>query len=107
KTNPLNQFEMLVEQHNSATGMTNSFSLVDDCNPQNQDFLGSWLSVLQKQHVQQQLHWPPFRGLANLVAEFGCVAASRNAGKTERNAFNYGNVLPLIKIIQQLSEDSR
>jgi DNA helicase HerA-like ATPase len=107
KTNPLNQFEMLVEQHDSDTGVTNNFSLVDDCTPQNQDYLGCWLSVLQKQNVKQQIYWPPFRGLANLVAEFGCVAASRNAGKTERNAFNYGNVLPLIKIIQQLSEDSR
>lgn len=47
------------------------------------------------------------QGISNLVAEFGCVAASRNAGSSERNAFNYGNVLPLIKIIQQLSEDSR
>lgn len=107
KTNPANSNEMLVEQYDSSSGITNSFALVDDCSPNNQANLSSWLNVLQKQYVKRQVQWPPFKALANLVAEFGCVAASRNAGSSERNAFNYGNVLPLIKIIQQLSEDSR
>ena len=35
------------------------------------------------------------------------AADSRKAGSSKRDAFSYGNVLPLIKIIQQLSEDSR
>ncbi|WP_436323735.1 ATP-binding protein [Vibrio cidicii] len=107
KTNPANPNEMLVEQYDSSSGITNSFALVDDCSPNNQANLSSWLNVLQQQYVKRQVQWPPFKALANLVAEFGCVAASRNAGSSERNAFNYGNVLPLIKIIQQLSEDSR
>lgn len=107
KTNPANSNEVLVEQIDANTGNRTSFPLVDDCSPNNQAYLGGWLNVLQQQNVQRQTQWPPFKALANLVAEFGCVAASRNAGTSERNAFNYGNVLPLIKIIHQLSEDSR
>ena len=106
RKNPSNPTEMLVEQFQQGDNPI-QFSLVDDCNPLNQNYLGQWLGALRTKAVSQQAIWPPFRGLANLVAEFGCVAASRTAGMTERNAFNYGNVLPLIKVIQQLSEDVR
>ncbi|WP_064608106.1 ATP-binding protein [Photobacterium sp. J15] len=84
-----------------------TFTLEDDCNQDCQGQLGLWLNKLRKGSIQQMRIWPPFRALANLVAEFGCVAVNRNTGASERNAFNYGNVLPLIKIIQQLSDDSR
>jgi hypothetical protein len=109
KKSPSNPSEMIVEQTQiqSQQSVVCPFSLVDDCSPINQDNLGGWLNALRAHRVDRQPHWPPFKALSNLVAEFGCVAASRVAGKTERNAFNYGNVLPLIKIIQQLSEDVR
>ncbi|MGY3895451.1 ATP-binding protein [Aeromonas enterica] len=96
------QGDMLIQQQDGLT-----FTLYDDCRPFGQEHLGSWLNALRCRNVKTQPTWPPFRALATLVAEFGCVTAARNANTTERNPFNYGNVLPLIKIIQQLSEDTR
>lgn len=93
---------------NSSNGQPNWFELVDDCREDNQAELGNWLKALRTKGIPNVPNWPPFKALASLVAEFGCVAAdSRNQGKTKRDAFSYSNVLPLVKIIQQLSEDIR
>ncbi|WNP36140.1 ATP-binding protein [Enterobacter kobei] len=83
-----------------------TYELHDDCRDTEQNRLSEWLDLLRKRHLERTSVWPPFRGLANLVAEFGCVAAERNGG-SKRDAFGYSNVLPLVKIIQQLSEDIR
>ncbi|EJF7618261.1 ATP-binding protein [Escherichia coli] len=84
------------------------FNIFDDCRDEGQELLSAWLSFLRRGMLCKANKWPPFKSIANLVAEFGCVAAdSRKAGSSKRDAFSYGNVLPLIKIIQQLSEDSR
>ncbi len=83
-----------------------TYQLYDDCRDTEQNKLSEWLDLLRKRHLERTDVWPPFRGLANLVAEFGCVAAERNGG-SKRDAFGYSNVLPLVKIIQQLSEDIR
>jgi len=88
----------------------NVFNIFDDCREENQGVLGPWLNALRDHNtsIMKSNSWPPFKALANLVAEFGCVSAdSRNANKSKRDAFSYSNVLPLVKIIQQLSEDSR
>lgn len=82
------------------------FNLYDDCRDTDQNKLGHWLEKLRKRRLVRTNVWPPFKSLANLVAEFGCVAAERN-GNSKRDAFGYSNVLPLVKIIQQLSEDMR
>lgn len=83
-----------------------TYQLYDDCRDTDQNKLSEWLDLLRKRHLERTNVWPPFRGLANLVAEFGCVAAERGGG-SKRDAFGYSNVLPLVKIIQQLSEDIR
>ena len=83
-----------------------TYQLYDDCRDTEQNKLLEWLDSLRKRHLERTKVWPPFRGLANLVAEFGCVAAERSGG-SKRDAFGYSNVLPLVKIIQQLSEDMR
>ncbi|BEM48734.1 ATP-binding protein [Serratia marcescens] len=86
------------------------FNLVDDCREQSQDLLGPWLTALRDHNNCMKLtdKWPPFKSLASLVAEFGCLSVDyRNGNKSKRDAFGYSNVLPLIKIIQQLSEDFR
>lgn len=82
------------------------FELVDDCRQDGQAELGNWLKKLRDNTLGTFPIWPPFRAIANLVAEFGCMGFAPN-GASKRDAFSYGNVLPLIKIIQQLAEDTR
>jgi hypothetical protein len=82
------------------------FELVDDCRQDGQDELSYWLKKLRTNTLGYYPSWPPFQAISNLVAEFGCQAFTPQ-GKSKRDAFSYGNVLPLIKIIQQLSDDPR
>ncbi|HEN3251579.1 TPA: ATP-binding protein [Yersinia enterocolitica] len=83
------------------------FNIFNDCREESQSELGSWLDLLRRKQLVRTDRWPPFKALSNLVAEFGCVASNGNRGGSKRDAFSYGNVLPLVKIIQQLSEDNR
>ncbi|HBX9959313.1 TPA: ATP-binding protein [Klebsiella variicola] len=83
-----------------------SFNLYDDCRDTDQYKLAEWLNLLRRRRLNRTDVWPPFKSLANLVAEFGCVAAERGGG-SKRDAFGFSNVLPLVKIIQQLAEDIR
>ncbi|HII2981768.1 TPA: ATP-binding protein [Yersinia enterocolitica] len=83
------------------------FNIFNDCREESQSELGSWLDLLRRKQLVKTDRWPPFKALSNLVAEFGCVASNANRGGSKRDAFSYGNVLPLVKIIQQLSEDNR
>lgn len=85
---------------------TNWFELVDDCRQDGQEHLSQWLRKLRSNSLGHFGIWPPFKALANLVAEFGCQAFTPN-GTSKRDAFSYGNVLPLVKIIQQLVDDPR
>ena len=83
------------------------FNIYDDCREENQLHLAAWLAGLRNRTLSKTDKWAPFKSLASLVAEFGSVAADSRTGGSKRDAFSYGNVLPLIKIIQQLSEDLR
>jgi len=85
----------------------NRFNIFDDCRDENQLHLAAWLHGLRNRTLDKTDKWPPFKSIASLVAEFGCVAADARTGASKRDAFSYGNVLPLIKIVQQLSEDMR
>lgn len=85
---------------------TNWFELVDDCRQDGQEQLSTWLKKLRSNSLGYFPTWPPFKALANLIAEFGCQAFMPN-GTSKRDAFSYGNVLPLVKIIQQLVDDPR
>ncbi|MGI2182515.1 anti-phage-associated helicase HerA [Shewanella oncorhynchi] len=82
------------------------FELVDDCRQDGQKDLSQWLKKLRSNSLGYFAKWPPFNALANLVAEFGCQAYTPQ-GESKRDAFSYGNVLPLVKIIQQLVDDPR
>jgi hypothetical protein len=84
----------------------NWFELVDDCRQDGQEYLSQWLKKLRSNALGSFQQWPPFKALANLVAEFGCQAFTPQ-GASKRDAFSYGNVLPLVKIIQQLVDDPR
>lgn len=82
------------------------FELVDDCRQDGQKDLANWLKDLRNDSIPHFPNWPPFSALANLVAEFGGQAFT-TTGESKRDAFSYGNVLPLVKIIHQLSSDLR
>jgi uncharacterized protein len=84
----------------------NMFELVDDCRQDGQEHLSQWLKKLRSNVLGHYQTWPPFKALANLVAEFGCQTITPQ-GTSKRDAFSYGNVLPLVKIIQQLVDDPR
>ncbi|HHQ4797254.1 anti-phage-associated helicase HerA [Aeromonas veronii] len=113
--NALKSLHMVCEGTNSSiwTGETlhqtatqNWFELVDDCRQDEQDKLGEWLKKLRNNTLGSFPNWPPFKAIANLVAEFGCQAVTPQ-GISKRDAFSYGNVLPLVKLIQQLVDDPR
>lgn len=82
------------------------FELVDDCRQDKQHDLSQWLTLLRTNQLDWFGRWPPFSALSKLVAEFGCVGVTPQGG-SKRDAFSYGNVIPLVKIIQQLADDSR
>ncbi len=82
------------------------FELVDDCRTEGQQHLNAWLTLLRNNQLDSSKNWPPFSSLAKLVAEFGCVGVVASGG-SKRDAFSYGNVIPLVKIIQQLADDNR
>lgn len=113
--NALKSLHMVCEggNHTIFTGETippsttpNWFELVDDCRQDGQEHLSQWLRKLRSNSLGAFPTWPPFKALANLVAEFGCQGFTHN-GTSKRDAFSYGNVLPLVKIIQQLVDDPR
>lgn len=113
--NALKSLHMVCAGHNdiiltgetiSPSTTTNWFELVDDCRQDGQEHLSQWLRKLRSSSLGHFPTWPPFKALANLVAEFGCQAFAPN-GASKRDAFSYGNVLPLVKIIQQLVDDPR
>ncbi|WP_059018476.1 anti-phage-associated helicase HerA [Vibrio coralliirubri] len=113
--NALKSLHMVCAGHNdtiftgetiSPSTTTNWFELVDDCRQDGQEHLSQWLRKLRSSSLGHFPTWPPFKALANLVAEFGCQAFTPN-GASKRDAFSYGNVLPLVKIIQQLVDDPR
>ena len=113
--NALKSLHMVCENSNGSilTGETISpsttptwFELVDDCRQDGQEYLSQWLKKLRSNELGSFRQWPPFKAIANLVAEFGCQAFTPN-GTSKRDAFSYGNVLPLVKIIQQLVDDPR
>ncbi len=85
----------------------NPFNIFNVCRDESQLHLGSWLNALRNKGLTKTDKWPPFKVLSYLVAEFGCVAADSRTNGSKRDAFGYSNVLPLIKLIQQLSEDNR
>lgn len=78
-------------------------SLFDDCRSDR---------VLEADRIIKQLRtnspgtageWPPMKALGPLIADSHCIAPIR--GSLERNAWNYGNVSPLITRIARFVDD--
>lgn len=82
----------------------NDFCLVDDCRSDGAENAWAALNHLRTGPTAKAQQWPHMRALACLVAEWGCLQKD-GRGKASRNAFQYGNVQPLVNRIRGLCED--
>ena len=76
----------------------------DDCRPEGADKALEGLIRLRAGKVPKAAAWPSMYSLAALVAESHATRKGKD-GKAERNAFEYGNVSPLVTRIRRCAED--
>lgn len=79
-------------------------SLFDDCRSDRVTQAQQIINDLRSNTPPIAAEWPPMRALGALVADSHAIAPGR--GGYERNAFNYGNVAPLITRISRFVEDA-
>lgn len=77
--------------------------LFDDCRSGNAQQAHLRIAALQDKSAVEVNSWPSMKALGPLVAE--SYALSNGARGWERNAFQYGNVAPLINRISRFVED--
>lgn len=78
-------------------------TLFDDCRADRVAEAQRMISALRANTPPSGAQWPHMKALGPLVADSHTVAPGRNG--PERNAFNYGNVSPLITRISRFVED--
>lgn len=78
--------------------------LFEDCRSDGAEEAAEAIHRLRLGEATEAEVWPPMRALACLVAESHCLRPNRY-GAMERNAFEYGNVAPLITRILRRVED--
>lgn len=81
--------------------------LFDDCRPDRATEANNLINALRSNTPPLATHWPPMKALGPLIADSHSLSRLTRAGATgyERNAFNYGNVAPLITRIWRLVDD--
>ena len=77
--------------------------LYDDCRPNPSDRAEEIINILRRGRANPARVWPDMRALGCLVADSYCLQRGRYG--LERNAFQYGNVAPLIARIRRYTED--
>jgi hypothetical protein len=78
-------------------------TLFDDCRQAGAGEADRRIQQLRSGQAPLATEWPPMMALGSLIAESHALAPGRNG--PERNAFNYGNVAPLITRIHRFAED--
>lgn len=78
-------------------------SLFDDCRSDRVTQANQIISQLRANQPPPAQSWPPMKALGALIADSHAIAPGRNG--PERNAFNYGNVSPLITRVMRFVED--
>ncbi len=89
--------------HGAGIATDETPTLFDDCRPIGADAAAIRLQSLRNASAPVVGTWPHMAAISALVAE-SYALAPRGAG-WERNAFNYGNVAPLIARINRLIDD--
>lgn len=77
--------------------------LFDDCRPNPNDDAEHAIQTLRSKTANPAQEWPHMRALGCLVADSHCLLRG-NRG-LERNAFQYGNIAPLVTRIRRYTED--
>lgn len=78
-------------------------SLFDDCRPDRVVDADRVIRNLRNNAATTATEWPPMKALGALIADSHCIAPKGNG--LERNAWNYGNVSPLITRIARFVDD--
>jgi uncharacterized protein len=81
-----------------------SAELFDDCRPNPSADAVKAIDILRRKSANPGIQWPNMRALGCLVADSYCLQQNTRGG-LERNAFQYGNVAPLITRIRRYTED--
>jgi uncharacterized protein len=78
--------------------------MFDDCRQGGAGEANERITALREGGVRESAVWPHMNALSALIAESHAIAPNSRGG-LERNAFNYGNVAPLITRIRRLIDD--
>jgi hypothetical protein len=92
-------------QDRGGVGLANDAvpTLFDDCRADGAAAAAQSMQRLRENQAGVANVWPPMAALSALIAESHALAPGRNG--YERNAFNYGNVAPLITRVNRFVED--
>jgi hypothetical protein len=77
--------------------------LFDDCRNQGAEEAHRVMEQIRSRSLPTAPSWPHMSALGTLIAESHAITASKSG--RERNAFNYGNVSPLVTRLHRLVED--
>ncbi|MBB5356854.1 hypothetical protein HDE76_000036 [Rhodanobacter sp. ANJX3] len=91
------------DQHGVGLADDANATLFDDCRADGAPIAADRMKRLRENNAPSADAWPPMAALSALIAESHALAPAR--GTTERNAFNYGNVAPLITRVSRFVED--
>lgn len=80
--------------------------LFDDCRPGGADQAVQAIDAIRARNTAVANAWPSMLALSSLAAESYSLAQN-NRNQWERNAFNYGNLAPMLARIRRLAEDER
>ena len=83
---------------------SSSIDFFDDCKPGDAARAFSALGKLRRGEAASASVWPHMLALGCLIADSVCLKRDKN-GKSERDAFLYGNVAPLITRVRRCVED--
>lgn len=100
----LNKVQWFPQQRGAGISTDQNPTLFDDCRPNGAVQADQSIQAIRNGLAQPVRIWPHMAALASLVAESHSLQPGRN-GTTERNAFNYSNVSPLITRIHRFAED--
>ncbi len=78
--------------------------LFDDCRPGNAQNAWNAIETMRRGQAQIVTTWPNMAAISCLVAESHSISLNKNS-LYERNAFNYGNISPLVTRIRRYIDD--
>ena len=78
-------------------------TMFDDCRQEGARIAKERIRILEQGDAQRSQDWPPMHAIAALVAESHSI--SFRQGQYQRDAFLYGNISPVVNLINRFTED--